>query len=329
VNAEPGTTGDSRYSWLAYGSDFFSNRRKKADGFTLIELLVVIGIIGILAGLLLPAVQSVREAGRRVLCQNNLRQIGLAAMMHHDTHGFLPTGGWGYRWIGDASRGYGLDQPGGWIFGLLEFVEQSAVRDLAYDEIGRLELMEKSIELFRCPSRSAGVLSPATPKVVPFNGFWLQEVAKTDYAFCEGDFITDTNAGPTSTKTSENFQWAQTNKATGICFQRSQVRFSDICRGLSNTYMGGEKFVSSSKTETYEDPGYDQSMYSGVDVDIVRWTISVPLSDSAGKSTLENARRFGSSHGSGCNFLWCDGSVSFVSFDVDPNVHRIAGRRDD
>src|SRR5947207_12126668 len=99
-------------------------RRCRRDGFTLIELLVVIAIIAILIGLLLPAVQKVREAAARTQCLNNLKQMGIGLHSCHDTNGYFPSGGWGWNWMGDPDRGSGKRQPGGWVFCILPYVEQ-------------------------------------------------------------------------------------------------------------------------------------------------------------------------------------------------------------
>ena len=94
-------------------------KRKRKSGFTLVELLVVIAIIGILIAMLLPAVQAAREAARRLQCSSQLKQIGVAFHNHAATHRHYPTGGWGWRWIGDPDRGYGKAQPGGWVYNIL------------------------------------------------------------------------------------------------------------------------------------------------------------------------------------------------------------------
>ncbi len=144
---------------------------RRSSGFTLVELLVVIAIIGILVALLLPAVQAAREAARRSQCVNQLKQLSLGCQLHHDVQKFLPTVGWGYNWVADPDRGFGLQQPGGWHYGVLPYIEEQAIRDIGkgtdYAVTGPngkrtklKELLQQSLAAFHCPSRRGVGLRP-------------------------------------------------------------------------------------------------------------------------------------------------------------------------
>jgi prepilin-type N-terminal cleavage/methylation domain-containing protein len=148
----------------------------KRNGFTLIELLVVIAIIAILIGLLVPAVQAVRESAARTQCMNNLKQIGIAFHNHHDRYRFLPSGGWGFLWVGDADRGAGANQPGSWIFHILPFLEQENPSTRILAPICQTPLQPPGDKLgtrITSPKRPR-MITPQTAGTTSLRGEWAQ-----------------------------------------------------------------------------------------------------------------------------------------------------------
>lgn len=110
-----------------------SARSQAPVGFTLVGLPVVNSIIAVPVGLLLPAVQTARESARRTQCGNHMKQLALAALSHEQWQRFFPSGGLGHRWVGDADRGFGRSQPGGWLSACLSSMEQNVVWSLPTD----------------------------------------------------------------------------------------------------------------------------------------------------------------------------------------------------
>jgi hypothetical protein len=129
-------------------------------------MLVVIAILAVLLGLFLPAAQQIREVANRIGCQNHLKQLGVAALSHEATYGYLPSGGWGGGWIGEPDRGNGKDQPGGWIYQLLAFLDQGQLRSrgagLPRDQqvLVNSEVAGTPLPILNCPSRRSGAPVP-------------------------------------------------------------------------------------------------------------------------------------------------------------------------
>lgn len=300
-------------------------------GLTLLEALVVVGIIAILMALIIPAVQTARESARRVQCQNNLRQIGVAVHNFESQHRHLPSNGWGFRWVADPSRGVGPQQPGGWIYQIAAFAEMVLPTDAGVDPIQghriRTEISRTPFAMLKCPSRPGSQVSATSAAARPYNATFLVRVPKTDYAANEGDYVTDTDGGPPSLQEGDSprYRWTPTDEATGVIYLRSTTRMADISDGTSNVYLAGEKHVNSSHYYDGKDLGYDQSLFSGVDLDLNRWTNKPPIQD----GPQRGVRQFGAAHAVGAYMVMCDGSVRLTAYTIAPDVHRSLGNRQD
>jgi prepilin-type N-terminal cleavage/methylation domain-containing protein/prepilin-type processing-associated H-X9-DG protein len=333
--------------------------------FTLVELLVVIAIIGILVALLLPAIQAAREAARRNQCKNNLKQLSLACLNHESTHKHLPTSGWGWRWQGESDGGYGLNQPGGWAFNILPYMEEPAVRDLlkgidASDittrEAQMLKLVQSILPMFNCPSRRPARLYPVTRNTfLAINCLSCTtasgcQVFRSDYAGNGGNGGVTGQTGPTSKAEAAVYIGWITKSQNGVTYQRSMVRLSQITDGTSKTALIGEKYLNSSRYDDGSDLADDQNLFVGHDPDNIRYTgqrhpttgvalAYLPLQDRAGYDTpalnlpppagSDPEPHFGSVHSGGMNMAFCDGSVQTISYDIDADVYYRYGGRDE
>lgn len=254
-----------------------SNRSR--SGFTLVELLVVIAIIGVLVGLLLPAVQSAREAARRMSCSNNLKQLGLAMHNYHSAFNELPRNhtGTSRSTIGNATNNSNRLFLS-WLVSVLPYVEQQAI----WEEISNPSIQVSpgatmpgsviggtwpamgpapwqpayrpwatQLPTYRCPSDPGGLRGVAT--------------GRSNYAVCLGDTIDSCYYGgknehgvyqqSTSGSRNQNGEFVARSRAAnrGFFWNRHKVRFADCLDGLSNTIAGGELCTSIGQRETRAD----------------------------------------------------------------------------
>lgn len=303
-------------------------------GMTLIEVLVSIAIIGLLIGLLLPAVQQARESARQSQCKNHLRQLGLGAIMHHNQLGHLPTGGWGAAWVGLPDQGFGKLQTGGWHYNILPFIEQSTVHQLGagLDTAARFAAsalrLSTPIAVLNCPSRRSAVVYPTATNPPhlrnPRETDAVVAVARSDYAANAGDRVLAFFEGPLSLAEgmAPTYNWPSNKKFSGICYWRSEVRFSHIVDGTTHTYLVGEKYLDIVNYHSGKDIGDNESMYNGHCSDVVRFGRLPPQRDVLLSADTLKTQRFGSAHPGGCHMAMCDGSVQVIAYEIDREVHR-------
>ncbi|RIK85068.1 MAG: hypothetical protein DCC67_04520 [Planctomycetota bacterium] len=269
--------------------------------FTLVELLVVIAIIGVLVALLLPAVQAAREAARMKQCTNNLKQMGLGCLNHESAQGYLPASGWGWRWQPDPDRGYGKEQPGGWAYNILAYVELQNLRNIGKgvnpsgtdtQRTYMLPLVTTPVPLFTCPTRR----QPNTYPLNTHNGNYLANnlrgcspsncsLFRSDYAACSGNVMPSIGGsqwaeedGPASYVAAANYDWRFDQSGTrqgwlnGVTFQRSEIRLGQITDGTSNTLLIGERYINADRYFDGADPADDQNLFVAHDRDMNRYT---------------------------------------------------------
>jgi prepilin-type N-terminal cleavage/methylation domain-containing protein/prepilin-type processing-associated H-X9-DG protein len=283
--------------------------------FTLLELLVAIAIIAVLVGLLLSAVQKVRSAAVRLQCQNNLKQIGLAAHGYHDAAGGLPPG---VTW-GIAREPYTFLQ---WPVRLAPYLEQEAVWRQAVADYARLPNpfgptphagMDRLLPVFGCPAD------------------WRVSTAWTVWSKGAFYHVTHTSyLGNSGTDAKQR---------SGVVFLASRVRLEHVSDGTSSTLMFGERPPSADLEFGW--------LYAGSGYDLEGTLDSVLGVREKNRSPVPNYQRCGpgpfsfapgrvddtcaafhywSLHPGGANFVLCDGSVRFLRYDADPILPALATR---
>jgi len=326
-------------------------------GFTLIELLVVIAIIAILIGLLLPAVQKVREAAARLQCSNNLKQIGLALHSHHDVRRALPPGGM-------QTGVNGTHCYTNWAIEILPYIEQQNLfaqyNQLQFNESANNNLVGRQrVPTYECPSDPndglledpatghgsgqqwmhgsyransgrSNDLTPVFGKNPPYRGFW----DTYEPYFWPGGVLNTSYRGPLhGTAVAYNGVpapiYVEPRTKQPVSQMGGPERFSSISDGLSNTFMVGEYIETTPNTSdgtgenrgtfwAYTYASYNQSSFSTLPQTFTTdYNACFKTDIGTGYTDQPCKRAWGSVHTGGFNVVMCDGSVRFVSYGSD------------
>ena len=312
--------------------------RRPRGAFTLLELLVVIAIIAVLIGMLLPAVQRVREAANRMSCSNNLKQIGLAIHQFHDGNGYLPPSSIAPGWAT-------------WAVVILPYMDQENIYkqwDLKrryYQQVGAPDspVLQVSVPSYFCPSRrssSADFSIKGDARTVAPT-FPLTPGGVSDYAACQGNGYGVGTANANGALIVANYRLSGlfTDPQTIVVSWRSRTTFASIVDGTSNTIFVGEKYVL--PTNFYQGP-QDSSVFNGDNTYPFARLAGQYLTSAGGSvlvpmvSSLTDATgsapptwRFGSNHPGVCQFVMGDGSVRTIPTSIDlETLNRLAVRND-
>ena len=303
-------------------------RSRPRVGFTLIELLVVIAIIAVLIGLLLPAVQKVREAANRIKCENNLKQIGLSLHNFHDTRGFFPAT------VRPPTSNTGPLPRQGWMIFLLPYVEQDNLfqgYNLAQNwfDTANLPVTSQRVPTFECPSTPVPQRLDARPETVP----WTPIVAITDYAVFNNVDPRLVSAGLVD------------RAGNGLLPKNTQTRIADVIDGVSNTIAvtesAGRPYVWRKGIQIGDLPAVHTNgggwaraasdlSFNGLTLDGTVSPGPCALNCANGEQTMTYPDPYFGVNGNGdpyafhpggVNHLFADGSVHFLQEQIDIRVY--------
>jgi prepilin-type N-terminal cleavage/methylation domain-containing protein/prepilin-type processing-associated H-X9-DG protein len=318
--------------------------RRSTRGFTLIELLVVIAIISILIGLLLPAVQKVREAANRLSCTNNLKQIGLALHDYHGTLSKFPPGYIDGNTNPDSTPDNDLGPGWGWATYLLPYIEQ----DNLYKQIdltkgvgigANTQASLQPVKIYQCPSD--GLQKPFPVYDSSFTKP-IATVAFANYVGCNGWIECFNGAGGNpGSAGNDGLVGASGAAGVGLFYRNSNTRIADVTDGLSNTIVVGERssnhapatwtaavpggrcpaWMATQPPAPYAPPpgpAYDNADFGEAFVLAHGNATHLPCAD----FPIFDPDVFYSKHTQGANFLFGDGSVHFLSSSINPYTYQ-------